>query len=157
MTLQSPLFLLKVFLFLRISSTQIVFVDCKHLCLYTSPLDLNGTSIISNKPLTVISGHERTNIPNVCCCEHLTMQIPPTATWNKRFLLIPYSGRTRQYYKIIAANGETVIKYTCGRSVDSCLTIYLFNAGDVSLLSSDNGIYCSLVDKSVLVAQLGPS
>lgn len=126
--------------------------------MFTSALDLSGTSIVSDKPLTVISGHECGNIPNVCCCEHFTMQIPPTVTWGKQFLLTPYSGRSRQYYKIIAANSETIIKYTCGRSLESRLTIYLSNAGDVSLLSSDNGIYCSLdSDKPVLVAQLGPS
>ena len=126
--------------------------------MFTSPLDLSGTSIVSDKPLTVISGHECGNVPSGCCCEHLTMQIPPTVTWGKRFLLTPYSSRPRQYYKVIAANSETIIKYTCGSSVASRLVILLSNAGDVSVLSSNNGIYCSLVsNKPVLVAQLGPS
>ena len=125
--------------------------------LFTAPLDLSGTSIRSDKPLTVISGHECGNVPSVCCCEHLTMQIPPTVTWGKEFLLTPYASRPAQYYKIIAAEQDTSIKYTCGNT-GTFATITLANAGDVSQLQySGSGIYCSLVsNKPVLVAQLGP-
>ena len=67
-------------------------------------VDITGTSIVSNKPLNVVSGHECGNVPkNVAYCEHLTEQIPPTVTWGRQFLLTPYSGRSGQYYKILAA------------------------------------------------------
>ena len=60
--------------------------------------DLTGTSIVSNKPLTVISGHECGNVPdNVQYCEHLTEQIPPTVNWGQQFLLTPYSGKPVPY------------------------------------------------------------
>ena len=124
--------------------------------LFKSPLDLSGTSITSDKQLTVVSGHECGNVAGVCCCEHLTMQIPPTVTWGKKFLLTPFANRPAQYYKIISAESKTTIKYKCGDG-STFTTVSLRNAGDVSLQSSGRGVYCSLVsDKPVLVAQLGP-
>ena len=118
--------------------------------------DISGTSIVSDKPLTVVSGHECGNVPdNVAYCEHISEQIPPTVTWGKQFLLTPYAGRPRQYYKIIAAESETTIKYKCNGVGAS--TISLSNAGDVSFQSSNSGIYCSLVsNKPIMVTILGP-
>ena len=44
--------------------------------LFGAPLkDITGTSIVSDKPLTVISGHECGNVHNILHCEHLTEQI----------------------------------------------------------------------------------
>ena len=41
-----------------------------------SLIDLTGTHIVSNKPLTVISGHECGQIPlGVDYCEHMTQHI----------------------------------------------------------------------------------
>ena len=119
-------------------------------------MDISGTSIVSDKPLTVISGHECGYAPdNVIDCDHLTEQIPPTVTWGKQFLLTPYAGRSRQFYKIIAAESDTALNYTCSDVGTS--TISLTNAGDFSFQFSNNGIYCSLVsNKPVLVVQLGP-
>ena len=118
--------------------------------------DISGTSIVSDKPLTVVSGHECGNVPDsVTYCEHISEQIPPTVTWGKQFLLTPYAGRPRQYYKIIAAESETTIKYKCNGVGVS--TISLSNAGDVSLQSSNSGIYCSIVsNKPIMVTMLGP-
>ena len=119
-------------------------------------MDISGTSIVSDKPLTVISGHECGYVPdNVYDCDHLTEQIPPTVTWGKQFLLTPYAGRSRQFYKIIAAESDTALNYTCSDVGTS--TISLTNAGDFSFQMSNNSTYCSLVSsKPVLVVQLGP-
>ena len=124
--------------------------------LFGAPIaDITGTSIISDKPLTVISGHECGNVPdNVAACEHITEQIPPTVTWGKQFLLTPYANRSRQYYRIIASESESTLTYRC--SSDSPVTLYLSNPGDFTTFFS-NTSYCSLVsDKPVLVIQLGP-
>ena len=123
---------------------------------FGTTMDISGTSIVSDKPLTVISGNECGFVPdNVFNCDHLTEQIPPTVTWGKQFLLTPYAGRSRQYYKIIAAENDTTINYTCSDVGTS--TISLTSPGDFSFQFSNNGIYCSLVsNKPVLVVQLGP-
>ena len=122
---------------------------------FGSTIDLTGTSIVSNKPLTVVSGHECGNVPqSVPWCEHITEQIPPTITWGKQFLLTPYANLSAgPYYKIIAAESQTTVSFTCALSTN---TTYLYNAGDFTTLYS-NSSYCSLIsDKPVLVNQLAP-
>ena len=122
---------------------------------FGSAIDLTGTSIVSGKPLTVVSGHECGNVPqSVLYCEHITEHMPPTITWGKQFLLTPYANLTAgPYYKIIAAESQTTVSFTCGLSTN---TTYLYNSGDFTTLYS-NSSYCSLLsDKPVLVNQLAP-
>ena len=120
-------------------------------------VDISGTSIVSNKPLSVVSGHECGNVPSSsCCCQHLTEQIPPTVTWGRQFLLTPYSGRSGQYYKILAAENQTTFNFTCGNGIVS--TVYLSTAGGTITKYSTTNTYCSIVsDKPILVNQLGAS
>ena len=117
--------------------------------------DITGTSIVSNKPLTVISGHECGNVPdNVRFCDHITEQIPPTVNWGQQFLLTPYSGKPVQYYKIITAANHTTYNFTCGRY--NTTTHYLNTAGSSFTHSTSGSSYCSISsDKPILVTQLG--
>ena len=124
--------------------------------LFGAPLnDITGTSIVSDKPLTVISGHECGNIPdNIPFCEHITEQIPPTVNWGQQFLLTPYSGKPVQYYKIITAANHTTYNFTCGRY--NTTTHYLNTAGSSFTHSTSGSSYCSVSsDKPILVTQLG--
>ena len=118
--------------------------------------DITGTSIVSNKPLTVISGHECGNVPDdVPRCEHITEQIPPTVNWGQQFLLTPYSGKPVQYYKIITASNHTTYNFTCG--IDNTTTYNLHTAGSSSTHSTSFNNYCSISsDKQILVTQLVP-
>ena len=117
--------------------------------------DTTGTSIVSDKPLTVISGHECGNVPyNVGYCQHITEQIPPTVNWGQQFLLTPYSGKVVQYYKIITAANHTTYNFTCGRY--NTTTHYLNTAGSSFTHSTSGSSYCSVSsDKPILVTQLG--
>ena len=124
--------------------------------LFGAPLnDITGTSIVSNKPLTVISGHECGNVPDdIAACEHITEQIPPTVNWGQQFLLTPYSGKPVQYYKIITAANHTTYNFTCGRY--NTTTQYLNAAGSSFTHSTSGSSYCSISsDKPILVTQLG--
>ena len=120
-------------------------------------VDITGTSIVSNKPLSVVSGHECGNVPNsVAACEHIIEQIPPTVTWGRQFLLTPYGGRARQYYKILAAENQTTFNFICSKGIIS--TVYLSTSGSTITKYSSTNAYCSIVsDKPILVNQLGPS
>ena len=125
--------------------------------LFGAPVnDITGTSIVSDKPLTVISGHECGNVPdNVVYCEHITEQIPPTVNWGQQFLLTPYSGKPVQYYKIITASNHTTYNFTCG--INNTTTYYLHTAGSSSTHSTSSNNYCSISsDKQILVTQLVP-
>uniref|UniRef100_A0A1X7SUK5 EGF-like domain-containing protein n=1 Tax=Amphimedon queenslandica TaxID=400682 RepID=A0A1X7SUK5_AMPQE len=118
--------------------------------------DISGTSIVSNKPLTVISGHECSNVPLVPSCQHIAEQILPTVIWGREFLLTPYATRSHgPYFKVVAALGDTSLNFTCSASGGN--NFYLQNAGDVTTFYSSSS-YCSIIsDKPVLVTQLGPS
>ena len=117
--------------------------------------DITGTQIVSNKPLTVISGHECGNVPqNVTWCEHLVQQIPPTFTWGRQFLLVPFKGKeTGQYYKVVTANDLTSVIFTCNDT--NPLQVNIESHGGTHSFFASSYTYCHLfADKPVLVVQL---
>ena len=121
----------------------------------SSGADLTGTKIVSNKPLTVISGHECGNVPeSLHFCEQLAVQVPPTSTWGSEFLLAPFTGRTSgQYYKVVASSNGTTVVYKCGTSTP--IGTVLANPGQSFLLRTDLTDYCYLfTNKPVLVVQM---
>ena len=118
--------------------------------LVTSADDLTGTKVVSNKPLTVISGHECANVPSSeSGCEPLAFHVPPSATWGTKFLLAPFAGRTGgQIFKIFS-NETTSIVYTCGLNSRG--------APDITNLELNTDEYCYLESsRPLLIVQLSP-
>ena len=119
--------------------------------------DLTGSRIVSNKPLTVISGHECGNVPSTQSgCGHLTEQIPPTSTWGREFFLVPFGGRNAgQYYKIVSSQNATTVMRKCNSVIK---TEILSSAGNFFTFFTSSTTYCYVVsNKPVLVNQLGVS
>ena len=135
--------------------------------------DLTGTQIISNKPLTVISGHEcgilskyiwwwkvyfsqNDHVIVFWFCDYVTEQIPPTVTWGKKFLLAPFPEASVQHYtKIVASEGVTTITQTCKNTLIN--TTLLTFPGDWNFTKAyiDPITYCTIEsDKPILVSQL---
>ena len=138
-------------------ATKIIKLDQFQTFLFgATGVDLSGTSIVSNQPLTVVSGHECGNIPYVAFCDHVSEQIPPTVTWGKRFILTPYKDRTAgQYFKLIASQNALTIMHNCDSGVS---TIHLALAGDLDIIYTNYTTYCYLEsDKPLLVTQMMPS
>ena len=90
-------------------------------------------------------------------------QIPPTVTWGKQFLLVPFPessmhhfSRIRQYYtKIVVSEGENNITQTCNNELIN--SIFLNFPGDWNLNYNyiDPVTYCTIEsDKPILVSQL---
>ena len=79
--------------------------------LIVSDSDLTGTKITSNKPLTVISGHECANVPfSESGCEPLAVHVPASITWGNTFMTVPLAGRTAQpSFKFISTEAATVV------------------------------------------------
>ena len=51
-------------------------------------VDITGTHIVSDKPLTVITGHECGSRPDMTYdCSPVQLQVPPTVTWGTKFIL----------------------------------------------------------------------
>ena len=119
-------------------------------------VDLTGSKIVSDKPLTVVSGHECSNVPqNIGACEATSVQVPPTATWGTKFLLTPHGGRTGgQYYKMVAAEANTTITDNCNNSVP--VSNPLLSEGAAFTFPTPSGTYCyAESDKPIFTVILG--
>ena len=116
--------------------------------------DLTGSKIVSDRPLTVVSGHEASRIPaGASDADPISTQIPPTVTWGKKFFLTPMQGRTSQNYKMIASENDTLVQRKCG--INDPINLTLTNAGDSAEIQTYQNEYCSLLsDKALMVAGL---
>ena len=139
------------------SDHQITLNKMQTLLIGKRDVDLTGSRIVSNKPLTVISGHECGSVPyNWFSCDHLAELIPPTSTWGKEFLLVPNGGRNvGQYYKVVSSQSATTVVRRCD-SVTTTQT--LTSAGSSFTFFTSSTTYCSVVaNKPVLVSNLAIS
>ena len=117
--------------------------------------DLTGTRIVSNKPLSVLSGHECGNVPSdMGNCDHLGVHVPPSSTWGKEFLLIPFLGRPAgQQFKMISAQPNTTVKCTCSGVPEM---VSLNTSGSVYEFHTTSFTSCYLKsNKPLLMVQLG--
>ena len=116
--------------------------------------NLSGTKVTSNKPLTVVTGHQCGNIPtNYVYCEHISEQIPPTVDWGKEFMLTPYKNRNRQYFQVMSQASWTLIQHNCNGYTYSAYK----HAGYYLSFYTSGSKYCYLKsNKPVLVTQMAP-
>ncbi len=143
----------------EVDSTQNLTINQLQTLLISSSSDLTGTRIFSNKPLTVISGHECATVllsPGVTgSCEPFAVQVPPTITWGTRFLLGNFGGRNDLYfesiYKIVTSEMASVL-IRCGRLNDTLgITLIPHTSFSFATLSSR---YCSIQSSHpILVVQ----
>ena len=139
---------------------QIILNKMQTLLIGKKFVDLTGSRIVSDKPLTVISGHECANVPSVNetysrpPCQHLAQQLPPTSTWGREFLLVPFGGQdVGQYYKIVSSQNATMVTRTCN-SVSSNQTV--LSAGGSFTFFTNSTTHCYVAsNKPIIVAQLG--
>ena len=77
--------------------------------------DLTGSRVVSSKPIAFISGHECGTVPfNIHYCDQLIEQLPPTATWGKRFITAPIAARTAvDIFKVLASRDRTFFQSSC--------------------------------------------
>jgi hypothetical protein len=123
-------------------------------------VDLTGTKIISSKPLSIISGHEASRVPqSFFDADPIVTQLVPTITWGKTFILPPHVGRNNgQSYKIIAASNNTKAVQTCGTPIANNVLAIPFDSNNTYWFNTSVGIYCSIIsDKPIIVYQVGVS
>ena len=131
--------------------------------------DLTGSKFTSNKPLTVVTGHQCGNIAlhvdsnkwywlGPCCCQHIMEQIPPTVQWGRQYMLSPFKVRNAQLYKIMASEDSTTVKHNCIINVECEQTLWLETSGSFVTIETKGSIYCYLeADKPILVTQMATS
>ena len=118
-----------------------------------SILDLSGTKIVTNKPVSVLSGHQCANVPNnVGDCGYIIEQVPPTTSWGREFYITPLATRRAYTVKIVAARDSTNVDIYCNNAKLS----YSLNDGGFINRYLSNDQYCVIYStKQVLVAQFG--
>ena len=122
---------------------------------YQDYADISGTKIVSDAPLTVITGHTAAKVPaSALGAEPIATQVPPTITWGKEFLLSPHHNRFNgQFYKIIAHRNGTNIQRRCGTSPAVNATL---SSGQVYQFNTSYTTYCSLIsNKAIYVGHIG--
>ena len=104
-------------------------------------VDLSGTKIVSNYPLTVIGGHQCATVPvNFEGCNPIATQVPPTINWGTQFILAPLQGSSNgQRFKLIISTNNTQVNVTCKQNSTS---IVLALSGDILTHDSDHNTFC---------------
>jgi len=71
--------------------------------------DLTGSSISSNIPVAVVSGHQRASMPldSLSSKDHLVEQLPPVNLWGKTYATTPFISSTRpDVLRIMASRAD---------------------------------------------------
>ena len=135
--------------------SYILILNSMQTLLISSLFDLSGTKILSiRNPLSIISGSQCGNIPNIVGdCDFIMTHVPPTHQWGRRFLLSPHKGRFAQGYKILAQADETLVITTCN---ESAITNYMLNDQQSAVFFTRGDTFCSVESTNVIyMVQLG--
>jgi len=82
--------------------------------------DLTGTFIKSNKPIGVLSGHERTAVPQTLLPpfdskDHLIEMLAPVDSWGKEYITVPFGENSNgDIFRIVASSPNTQVKVENG-------------------------------------------
>ena len=113
--------------------------ELQTLVLYSTN-DTTGTKLISNKPLSVISGQFGFH-------SAITTQVPPTITWGKTFILPPFGDYihdiNEQHFKVIASEDTTRVDIQC--NTDRLISAQFINESEFYQFSTNHDEYCSVV------------
>lgn len=72
--------------------------------------DLTGSYVTSDQPVAFYSGAVSTTIPySGLTWDHLYEQISPTSAWGREFYVVPLKQRTKDTYRVLAAEDGTVV------------------------------------------------
>ena len=115
--------------------------------------DLSGTKIVTDKQVSVFSGHELAQIPEeICCGDHLIEQVPSVTSWGREFYTMPLATRKSYSIKILAAHNMTKITVYCNNLDES----HVVNEGQYLSKTLPSQEYCVVYsDKPILVVQFG--
>ena len=114
--------------------------------------DLTGTKVVTNKPVSVSSGHQCARIPtNSRSCDHLIEQVPPTALWGRVYYTAPLATRRLYTIKVLAAYNVTVVNICCNNT----MMTKNISEGESFNITQSRQEYCTISsNRKVLVVQL---
>ncbi|XP_065902435.1 uncharacterized protein [Dysidea avara] len=113
--------------------------------------DLTGTKIVTDKPASVISGHQCAVVPgNVVGCDYIIEQVPPTTLWGRVYYTAPLATRRSYTIKVLAAYNSTVVDIYCNNTRE-CHNISEGESVNITLSLQEHCVINS--SKEVLVVQ----
>lgn len=79
----------------------------------SSPADLTGSTIVSNKPISVFGGNYAGQVPtsDVDFGEHMVEQMFPTNAWGQTFAIVPLATRSGSFLRVLASQNGTEVTY----------------------------------------------
>ena len=114
-------------------------------------IDLTGTKIVANKPISVFSGHECAWI-NGRPCDNIMEQMLPTELWGEVYYIAPFSSRESYTIKILSEENSTLIQMNC--STVSARKSYSLSVGNHITERLTNEDFCVIYStKKILVVQ----
>ena len=127
-----------------------------YLAAWTAREDLTGTKIVSNKPITVLSGHQCANMPHdMPTCDHMVEHIPPVDNWGFRFVLAPLLDRSADGYRLLASSDNALITMTCNneQGVRKSSETIMLDEGEFvqKIIPVDQGFCCIEADTPIIV------
>lgn len=145
---------------IRAGVSYTVYLQKMQTYLLSSTQDLTGTVIVSNKPITVLGGHECAEVPiGIQHCDHMIEQIPPTLTWGQSFFTVVLNERgTSEFYRMVAAEDSTTVTQNCfsldAPELQYANSMYIASPSDFKEITISPNMYCYLqADKQIFVAQ----
>ena len=128
------------------SSHTITLHSLQTLLIAATLVDLSGTKIVSNHPLTVVGGHDCARVPvPYGDCDPLSTQIPPTINWGTHFLLTPLYSRNGQRFKLIVSENITKVSISCPQNNTNVTMNF---AGDIITFDTNFGHFCYVLCSS---------
>ena len=126
--------------------------------------DISGTHFISNKPLTVIAGHDCGSTPDMkkqFHCHPLQLQVPPTITWGARFILTNFinfhysKSPVSSIVKTVTSQANTSITIHCDGatnttrySTNGAVGTYHYNITEYCYVEADKLVFVVLFPHS---------
>ncbi len=103
--------------------------------------DLTGTVIVSNRPLSVFSGHQCGTPTAVGTCDYLVEQIPPHPTYGDMFFMAPFAIReSGELYRIGSVQDNVEVTINC-----ECLP-RTADGARVAIASAGSGLYTATLN-----------
>ena len=120
---------------------------------FLSHLDLTGTHIVADRPISVVSSCTCAQVPlRFGDCGTLTEHIPSTDRLGKKFIIAPFKGRPDGYmFRILATQSDTTIRSLISNGSSSIVKL---NIGDYETHDvTGDSIVTIEADKPILLMQ----
>ena len=105
--------------------------------------DLTGTIIISDKPISVFTGHECGQVPTrEPTCDYLVEQIPPHTTYGTVFFTAPFAAReSGDIYRVGSVRDGAIVNVICTQEGNSVMSVtsYSINEGGFREVVTNRG------------------